>query len=87
VTRELAETAERWLKWAQLLVALVALGAAVNYAGQRSERDEQQTRSLDRMAVDMAEIRKEAQQGTAEARILGERVRGLEDRVGRIERR
>jgi len=78
---------ERWLKWAQFCVALTALIAALTYAGQRSERDEQQTRSLERMAVEMGEIRKEAQQGSQEARVLTERLRGLEERVTRIERR
>lgn len=87
MTQELADGINRWLKWAQFILALIAIIAAVNYAGQRSERDEQQTRSLDRMASEMSEIRKEAQQGTAEARVLGERIRGLEERVGRIERR
>jgi len=87
MTKEVAESMERWLKYAQFLVALTALIAALTYAGQRSERDEQQTRSLDRMATEMGEIRKEAQNGTSEARVLGERMRGLEERVGRIERR
>lgn len=87
MTKEVAASMERWLKWAQFCVALTALIAALTYAGQRSERDEQQTRSLERMAVEMGEIRKEAQQGSQEARVLTERLRGLEERVTRIERR
>ncbi len=87
MTKEMAQSMDRWLKWAQFCVALTALIAAMTYAGQRSERDEQQTRSLERMAVEMGEIRKEAQQGSQEARVLTERLRGLEERVTRIERR
>jgi hypothetical protein len=87
MTKEMAQSMDRWLKWAQFCVALTALIAALTYAGQRSERDEQQTRSLERMAVEMGEIRKEAQQGSQEARVLTERLRGLEERVTRIERR
>lgn len=87
MTKEMAQSMDRWLKWAQFCVALTALIAAMTYAGQRSERDEQQTRSLERMAAEMGEIRKEAQQGSQEARVLTERLRGLEERVTRIERR
>ena len=87
MTKEVSESLDRWLKYAQFCVALTALIAALTYAGKRSERDEQQTRALDRISVDLSDIRKDAQEGIAQVRVLGERVRGLEDRVGRVERR
>jgi hypothetical protein len=86
MTRELANAVDKWLRWAQFCVALTALIAALTYAGQRSERDEQQTRALDRMANDMTEIRRDSQEGMAQTRILAERVKSLEERMSRIER-
>jgi Flp pilus assembly protein TadB len=83
----LADSIDRWLKWAQFCMALGALMAALTYAGQRSERDEQQTRALDRMAFELTDLRKEAQEGMAQVRILAERVRGLEERMTRLERK
>ena len=78
---------ERWLKVAQFGVALIALVGALIYAGQRTERDEQQSRSLDVMAKELGQIRDAATEGNAQIRILGERVRGLEERTVRLERR
>jgi len=78
---------ERWLKVAQFGVALIALVGALIYAGQRTERDEQQSRSLDVMAKELGQIRDAATEGNAQIRILGERVRGLEERTARLERR
>ena len=87
MTNEHAISMERWLKVAQFGVALTALVGAMIYAGQRSERDEHQSRSLDRMATELGQIRDAATEGNAQIRILGERVRGLEERTGRLERR
>ncbi len=78
---------ERWLKVAQFAVALIALVGALIYAGQRTERDEQQSRSLEVMARELGQIRDAATEGNAQIRILGERVRGLEERTARLERR
>lgn len=87
MTTEQAMTMDRWLKLAQFGVALTALIGAMIYAGQRSERDEHQSKSLERMATELGQIRDAATEGNAQIRILGERVRGLEERTGRLERR
>ena len=87
MTTEQAMTMDRWLKLAQFGVALTALVGAMIYAGQRSERDEHQSRSLDRMASELAQIRDAAMEGNAQIRVLSERVKGLEDRTTRLERR
>lgn len=87
MTNEHAISMERWLKVAQFGVALTALVGAMIYAGQRSERDEHQSRSLDRMASELAQIRDAAMEGNAQIRVLSERVKGLEDRTTRLERR
>jgi hypothetical protein len=50
MTLETASSIDRWLRFAQFFVAVTALVAALIYAGSRSERDEQQTKSLERMA-------------------------------------
>jgi hypothetical protein len=39
------------------------------------------------MATELHEIRQTATEGNAQTRILGERVRALEERMGRLERR
>lgn len=87
MTKELTDSLNQWLKVAQFGVALIALIGAMIYAGQRSERDEQQGRSLERMASELHEIRQTAVEGTAQVRILAERVRGLEERTTRLERK
>lgn len=87
MTREVADSLNQWLKVAQFGVALVALIGAMIYAGQRSERDEAQGKALERMANELHEIRQTATEGNAQTRILGERVRALEERMGRLERR
>jgi hypothetical protein len=87
MTQEVASTIDRWLRYGQFCVSLVALIGAMAYAGSRSERDEQQTRSLDRMAAELGRIQELATSGNAQIQVIGERVRGLEDRVTRIEKR
>lgn len=87
MTLELASTIDRWLRFAQFFVAVTALVAALVYAGSRSERDEQQTRSLEKMAGELGKIQELATSGNAQIQVIGERVRGLEDRVTRIEKR
>lgn len=84
---ETAKAMERWLKAAQFGVALIALIGAMIYAGQRSERDEEQTRSLGRIAEQMGQIQSALSDGNAQIRVLNVRVGVLEDRVGRIERK
>lgn len=86
MTLELASTIDRWLRFAQFFVAVTALVAALIYAGSRSERDEQQTRSLEKMAGELGKIQELASTGSAQIQVIGERVRGLEERVTRIER-
>lgn len=87
MTKELSDSLNHWLKLAQFGVALTALIGAMIYAGQRSERDEAQGKALERMATELHEIRQTATEGNAQTRILGERVRALEERMGRLERR
>lgn len=87
MTKEVADSLNQWLKVAQFGVALIALIGAMIYAGQRSERDEQQGKALERMASELHEIRQTAVEGTAQVRILAERVRGLEERTTRLERK
>lgn len=87
MTQQTADNIDRMVKWAQFLVALTALIGAFVYAGQRSERDEHQTKALEKMASDLGKIQESASESGAQIRVLGERVRGLEDRVGRIERK
>jgi membrane protein implicated in regulation of membrane protease activity len=87
MTIELASSIDRWLRFAQFFVAVTALVAALVYAGSRSERDEQQTKSLEKMAGDLGKIQELATAGSAQIQVIGERVRGLEDRVTRIEKR
>lgn len=87
MTQQTADTIERLQKWAQFGIALTALIGAFVYAGQRSERDEHQTKSLERMANELGRIQELATESGAQIRVLGERVRGLEDRVTRIERK
>jgi len=87
MTLETASSIDRWLRFAQFFVAVTALVAALVYAGSRSERDEQQTRSLEKMAGDLGKIQELATAGSAQIQVIGERVRGLEDRVTRIEKR
>lgn len=87
MTEQQGMTMDRWLKFAQFGVALIALIGALMYAGQRTERDEHQSRSLDLMASELRQIRDAATEGNAQIRILGERVRGLEERTSRLERR
>ena len=87
MTIETASSIDRWLRFAQFCVAVTALVAALIYAGSRSERDEQQTRSLEKMAVELGKIQEMATAGSAQIQVIGERVRGLEDRVTRIEKR
>jgi len=86
MTLELASTIDRWLRFAQFFVAVTALVAALVYAGSRSERDEQQTRSLEKMAVELGKFQELASTGSAQIQVIGERVRGVEERVTRIER-
>lgn len=86
MTLETASTIDRWLRFAQFFVAVTALVAALVYAGSRSERDEQQTRSLEKMAGELGKIQELASAGSAQIQVIGERVRGLEERVTRIER-
>jgi hypothetical protein len=45
MTIETKNAVEFWIKPAQLGVAVLAIAGAFVYAGQRSERDEQQTRA------------------------------------------
>ena len=78
---------DRWLKAAQLGVAVLALVGALIYAGQRSERDEEQTRSLSKIADQMQKIQGAVSEGNTEMRVLNVRVGVLEERVGRIEKR
>lgn len=87
MTIETASSIDRWLRFAQFFVAVTALVAALIYAGGRSERDEQQTKSLEKMAIDLGKIQELATAGSAQIQVIGERVRGLEDRVTRIEKR
>jgi len=87
MTKELADSMNQWRGWLQFVLAIAAICGAFIYAGQRAERDEQQTRSLDRMANEMHSIREQGVEGTAQIRVLTERVRGLEDRMTRLERR
>jgi len=87
MTLELSSSIDRWLRFAQFFVAVTALVAALVYAGSRSERDEQQTKSLEKMAIDLGKIQELATAGSAQIQVIGERVRGLEDRVTRIEKR
>lgn len=86
MTLETASSIDRWLRFAQFFVAVTALVAALVYAGSRSERDEQQTRSLEKMAGELGKIQELASAGSAQIQVIGERVRGLEDRVTRIEK-
>jgi membrane protein implicated in regulation of membrane protease activity len=87
MTLETASSIDRWLRFAQFFVAVTALVAALIYAGSRSERDEQQTRSLEKMAGELGKIQELASSASAQIQVIGERVRGLEDRVTRIEKR
>jgi len=87
MTLETASSIDRWLRFAQFFVAVTALVAALVYAGSRSERDAQQTRSPAKMAGDLGKIQALATAGSAQIQVIGERVRGLEDRVTRIEKR
>ena len=87
MTIETASSIDRWLRFAQFFVAVTALVAALVYAGSRSERDEQQTKSLEKMAGELGKIQELATSGSAQMQVMGERVRGLEDRVTRIEKR
>lgn len=87
MTKELADSLNQWRGWLQLVLAAGAIMGAFIYAGQRAERDEQQTRSLDRMATEMHTMREQGAEGTAQIRVLTERVRGLEDRMTRLERK
>jgi membrane protein implicated in regulation of membrane protease activity len=86
MTLETASSIDRWLRFAQFFVAVTALVAALIYAGSRSERDEQQTRSLEKMAGELGKIQELASSASAQIQVIGERVRGLEDRVTRIEK-
>lgn len=87
----MTETADRtlntWLRSAQTGVAIMALIGALIYAGQRSERDEAQTRALEKVASEMAKIQEQAVEGNAQIRVINVRISGLEDRVSRIERK
>jgi hypothetical protein len=74
-------------KFGQLVMMAGALLTAVSYAGQRSERDEAQTRAIERMATEMQKMQEAANQGNAEIRVINVRVGALEDRVGKMERR
>ena len=87
MTIETASSIDRWLRFAQFFVAVTALVAALVYAGSRSERDEQPTKSLEKMAGELGKIQELATSGSAQIQVIGERVRGLEDRVTRIEKR
>ena len=87
MTTETERTLNTWLRSTQTGVAVLALISALVYAGQRSERDEQQTRALDKMAVEMAKIQEAATQGSSEIKVLNVRMGALEERVGKIERR
>lgn len=87
MTTPTSDTPDRILKWAQFALALSALIGAMLYAGQRSERDEQQTKSLERMASDLGKMQEQSMSANAELRVLGERMRQVEERVARIERR
>ena len=71
----------------QTLVAFVALVSALIYAGQRSERDEQQTRAIERLAGEMQKMQEQAGEGNAQIRVLNVRISALEERVSRIERK
>lgn len=83
----MATAINRWHKTLQTGVALAALIGAFVYAGQRSERDEQQTRALDRLANEMQKMQEQAGEGNAQIRVLNVRIGALEDRVSRIERK
>jgi hypothetical protein len=87
MTTETAQAIDRWHKTMQTSVAFIALIGAFIYAGQRSERDEQQTRALDRMASEMQKMQEQAGEGNAQIRVLNVRMGVLEERVSRIERK
>jgi hypothetical protein len=87
VTIETKNAVEFWMKPAQLAVAVIAIAGAFVYAGQRSERDEQQTRALDKMATEMEKIQQANGEGNAQIRVINVRIGALEDRVGKIEKR
>jgi hypothetical protein len=87
MTHELARVIDKVYKFGQLVMMAGALLTAVSYAGQRSERDEAQTRAIERMATEMQKMQEAANQGNAEIRVINVRVGALEDRVGKMERR
>ena len=87
MTQELAQALDKWHKFAQLAMMAGALLTAVLYAGQRSERDEAQTRAIERMANEMQKMQEAANQGNSEIRVINVRVGALEERVGKMERR
>ena len=87
MTIETKNAVEFWMKPAQLGVAILAIAGAFVYAGQRSERDEQQTRALDKMASEMEKIQQATGEGNAQIRVINVRIGALEERVGKIEKR
>jgi len=87
MTHELARVIDKVYKFGQLVMMAGALLTAVSYAGQRSERDEAQTRAIERMATEMQKMQEAANQGNAEIRVINVRVGALEDRVGKMEKR
>jgi hypothetical protein len=87
MTLETQKAVEFWMKPAQLAVAVLAVAGAFVYAGQRSERDEQQTRALDKMASEMEKIQQQTGEGNAQIRVINVRIGALEDRVGKMEKR
>lgn len=87
MTQAHADFLDRALKWGQFALAVIALIGALVYAGRRSERDEQQTVALDKMASELGKIQQQATTASAELRVFGERLRMLEERVARIESR
>ena len=86
MTLETQKAVEFWMKPAQLAVAVLAVAGAFIYAGQRSERDEQQTRALDKMASEMEKIQQQTGEGNAQIRVINVRIGALEDRVGKMEK-
>ena len=73
------------LEKSQLLLTIGMICGALVYVGRRSESDDNQSRLLTTIATDIAVMRDRNADASASIKVIAERVRLVEERLGRIE--
>ena len=82
---ELNTLTKNILEKVQLVLTAAIICGGLIYIGSRSESDNNQTRLLNSIASDIAVMRDRNADASASIKVIAERVRLVEERLGRIE--